>query len=103
MKQSLFVLVALAICVFAADEAQDQEAAEQYFLRYGLIFIHSFQINFLGFKNYLIVLIWSYYPSWYSGYYGAGIRSVGAYPYAYGAYGLRSGFYGGLYNRAVVY
>jgi len=57
VKQSLFVLVALAICVFAADEAQDQEAAEQYFLRYGLIFIHSFQINFLDFKNYLIVLI----------------------------------------------
>ena len=35
VKQSLFVLVALAVCVFAADEAQDQEAAEQYFLRYG--------------------------------------------------------------------
>ena len=48
-------MVALAVCVFA--ETQDQEAAEQYFARYG------------------------YYPSWYNyGTYGyAGVRG---YPYA---------------------
>ena len=33
--QSLFVLVALAVCVFATEEKHDQETAEQYFLRYG--------------------------------------------------------------------
>ena len=76
------VLVALAICVFATEEKQDQEAAEQYFARYG------------------------FYPSWYSGYYGAGLRSA-VYPYAYGAGVYRSAVYpyayNGLYNHAVVY
>ena len=58
------VLVALAACVIA-EVQQDQEAAEQYYLTHGS------------------------YPSWYT--YGAypaattGVRSV-AYPYAYGTY-----------------
>ena len=47
MQCQQLVLVALAVCVFAAEK-QDQEAAEQYFLRYGsvriflFIFIHLF-------------------------------------------------------------
>jgi len=71
---SLLVLVALFACVFA--EAQDQEAAEQYFRTYG------------------------YYPSWYSGFYGAGYAGVrsGAYPYysgyrSYSPYAYNTGYY----------
>ncbi len=66
--------MALAACVFATGEVQDQEAAEQYYLTHGV------------------------YPSWYT---YAGVRNVaypayGAYPYgAYGAYpyGFRYGAY----------
>ena len=58
------VLVAIFACVFA--EAQDQEAAEQYFRTYGT------------------------YPSWYSGHYGyAGVRSAYGYNGYNGVY--RSG------------
>lgn len=49
-------MVALAVCVFAA-EVQDQEAAEQYFLRYGTV-----RIIFLNFVYFLTeMLIMSYW------------------------------------------
>jgi len=34
-RQSLLVVVALVACAYADEEVQDQEAAEQYMLRYG--------------------------------------------------------------------
>lgn len=53
-------MVALAVFVFA-EETQDQETAEQFFLRYG------------------------YYPTWYTpSFYG--FRGYRAYPYSYGYY-----------------
>lgn len=73
------VLFALVAVVFAAEEpeAQDQDAAEQFFYRYG------------------------YYPSWYS--YGA-VRAFpyagypyAAYPHAYRAFPTYGYGYGYVY------
>lgn len=64
--------MALAACVFSA-EVQDQEAAEQYFIKYGT------------------------YPSWYTAAYTTGAYGFrAAYPYGtYGAYGYPT--YSGVY------
>ena len=70
LLQSLLVLVALVACVFAAE--QDQEAAEQYFFKYG------------------------YYPSWYTSatHFAAPASTFKAYPsYAYSYPGYHYGAY----------
>ena len=92
------VLVALFACVFA--EAQDQEAAEQYF-RYSFYKFTMFsKICQLIRNNILYSSTYGYYPSWYSGFYGAGYAGVrsGAYPYysgyrSYSPYAYNTGYY----------
>lgn len=81
LLQSLFVLVALAVCVFATEEKQDQETAEQFFLRYGYVitwvsFIKLKELARINDDNFVVQ-----YPSWYS--YGA-VRAYAA-PFAYSA------------------
>jgi hypothetical protein len=67
--QSLFVLLAFAIVVFAEEEAHDQQTAEQFFATYG------------------------YYPSWYTPVVPSAVRS--GYPYAgYPYAGYSYAYYG---------